>query len=170
MKSITVSELEEIMSRDKGGLVVDVRTAAENRAVRIDEVINVPMESVADKFKAYADEKVVYVMCNSGNRSKMVCEDLALHGMSQLVNVEGGIQAWIQAGFPVIRTKRWAMPMMQQVMVIAGSLVLLGGLGSQFIHSNWVWLACGVGAGLTYAGLSGNCYMTKALALMPWNK
>jgi hypothetical protein len=56
------------------------------------------------------------------------------------------------------------------VMSIAGFFVLIGVLTSYFINNNFIWLSGAVGTGLLYAGLSGNCYMTKLLAIMPWNK
>ncbi|MGE0851286.1 MAG: DUF2892 domain-containing protein [Hyphomicrobiaceae bacterium] len=58
----------------------------------------------------------------------------------------------------------------QGATLVAGSLILLGvGLG-QFIAPVFYGLAALVGAGLTFAGVSGWCGMAKLLALMPWNR
>jgi len=48
-----------------------------------------------------ARDKPVYVICNSGNRSRVAAEVLIRLGYSQVYNVDGGIQAWLQAGLPV---------------------------------------------------------------------
>jgi rhodanese-related sulfurtransferase len=170
MNTITVNELLEIMNASKEVKVIDVRTPAENRAVFVDNMINIPVEKIMDSIQEIKGAEPVYVFCNSGIRGVMVCEDLALHGVTNLVNVDGGMQAWIKADLPFTRTKRWSMPMMQQVMAIAGTLIISGVLASQYFNPNFVWLSGGVGMGLLYAGLSGNCYMTEVLALMPWNK
>lgn len=170
MKNITVKELSKKMSENPKLKVVDVRTHAENRAVHFEGAQNIPVEDIAKHVDELKKFNEVYISCHSGGRSKMVCEDLAIHGLDNLVNVDGGIQAWISAGLPVVRKKGWCMPMMQQVMAIAGTLIISGVLASKFVHPNFVWLSMGVGCGLLYAGLSGNCYMTKVLAMLPWNK
>jgi len=47
---------------------------------------------------------------------------------------------------------------------------LLGALGSLYIAPALIWLAVFVGAGLTFAGLTGTCGMAILIARMPWNK
>jgi len=59
---------------------------------------------------------------------------------------------------------------MRQVQIAAGSLVLLGVILSQTVAPGWIWLSGFVGAGLTYAGISGVCGMARLLAAMPWNQ
>lgn len=170
MKSITVQDLAKKLMSDNTIQVVDVRTPAEHRAVHIDGVTSIPSEQIVGRKDELGADGDVYVCCHSGNRSRMVCEDLALHGVTNLVNVEGGIQAWIRAGLPVVRTKKWSMPIMQQVMVVAGTLIMSGVIASKEIHPDFMWLSFAVGLGLFYAGVSGNCYMTKLLDKMPWNR
>lgn len=169
MKSISVTELSEKMASGDG-VVVDVRTPSEYRGVHYHGSRNIPMETITQHVDELKSHKTVYVSCNSGGRSKMAIEDLGLHGLTNLVNVEGGIQAWIKAGLPVHRAKKWNMPVMQQVMAIAGLLILSGSLGALYVIPELIWLTVAIGIGLSYAGLSGNCYMTKILDKMPWNK
>ena len=59
---------------------------------------------------------------------------------------------------------------MRQVQIAAGLLVLLGVLGGLFLTPALFGLAGFVGAGLTFAGLSGFCGMARLLAVMPWNR
>jgi hypothetical protein len=59
---------------------------------------------------------------------------------------------------------------MRQVQITAGSLTLLGVVLSLFVHPAFIYLSAFVGAGLTFAGLTGFCGMANFLALMPWNK
>ena len=90
------------------------------------------------------------------------------HGFTNLVNVQDGIQGWVDSGFPVLK-KKGVLPLMQQVLLTAGLLILLftsiGFLAEPFFY----WFAFAVGLGLSYSGLSGNCMMAKLLARMPWN-
>jgi hypothetical protein len=41
---------------------------------------------------------------------------------------------------------------------------------SQTVAPGWIWLSGFVGAGLTFAGISGFCGMARLLAAMPWNQ
>lgn len=63
-----------------------------------------------------------------------------------------------------------AGPLMRQVQIAAGALVLLGVILSQTIAPAWIALSAFVGAGLVFAGLSGFCGMARLLPLMPWNR
>ena len=84
--------------------------------------------------------------------------------------VDGGIEAWKQAGLPVARNARAPLELMRQVQIAAGSLILLGAVLAATL-SPWFLLLSGfVGAGLVFAGVSGFCGMALLLARMPWNR
>jgi rhodanese-related sulfurtransferase len=84
--------------------------------------------------------------------------------------VDGGIEAWKKAGLPVLRDARQPMEMQRQVQITAGTLVLLGVVLGHFASPAFYAISAFVGAGLTFAGISGWCGMAKLLALMPWNR
>ena len=48
-----------------------------------------------------AKDRPVFVICNSGNRSRTGAQILIDLGFPQVFNVDGGIQAWLAAGYPV---------------------------------------------------------------------
>ncbi len=48
-----------------------------------------------------AAERAVYVICNSGNRSRTASDTLIRLGFTEVYNVDGGIQARLKAGLPV---------------------------------------------------------------------
>src|SRR5690606_11438378 len=114
-------------------------------------------------------DKPVLVYCRSGNRSRRAVELLRSHGIENAVQVEGGLQAFEKAGGKVLRSGK-GLPVMQQVQVTAGSLVLLGLVLAWLVHPVFLGLSAFVGAGLVFAGLSGYCGMAKLLGLMPWNR
>jgi rhodanese-related sulfurtransferase len=84
--------------------------------------------------------------------------------------VEGGIGAWGNAGLPTQTVAGAPIEMQRQVMIAAGLLVLAGTLLSLFVAPLWIGLAIFVGAGLTFAGVTGFCGMAHMLAMMPWNR
>jgi len=84
--------------------------------------------------------------------------------------LDGGIENWTKSGLPVANNPGAPLEMMRQVQITAGVLVLIGvGLGL-VVHPGFFGLAAFVGAGLTFAGISGFCGMARLLALMPWNR
>ena len=87
-----------------------------------------------------------------------------------LADLEGGMLAWQQAGLPVEKRKGAPLPLMRQVQIVAGGLVLAGVLLSVLVAPGWIWLSGFVGAGLMFAGISGFCGMARLLAAMPWNQ
>ena len=115
------------------------------------------------------DSEPLYVICKSGGRSRQACEKFIKAGFTNVVNVEGGTTACIEAGLPVVRGKK-AISLERQVRIAAGSLVLLGAIGSYAFHPALIWLSAFVGAGLVFAGITDTCGMGMLLARMPWNQ
>ncbi len=113
----------------------------------------------------------VVLVCQSGGRSSRALDQLLRAGHpSPLADLSGGLNAWQEAGLPLKQSGRAPLPLMRQVQIAAGSLVLLGVILSQVLAPGWIWLSGFVGAGLLFAGLSGSCAMASLLAAMPWNR
>jgi rhodanese-related sulfurtransferase len=70
----------------------------------------------------------------------------------------------------IAEDKRAPMPIMRQVQITAGSLVLAGAALGALIDPRFHALSAFVGAGLVSAGIMGLCPMANLLALMPWNR
>ena len=173
MRHISVHSFEEVVTAEAGNTSIDfinVCTPTEYKEKHIAGVRNVPLDELASHVKEFAGKQTVYVHCRSGKRAERAIETLQSLGVTaELVNVEGGILAWDEAGFPTqALTKR--MPIMRQVLLVAGSLILLGLLLSIVVHPAFIFVAGFVGLGLTFAGATGWCGMSFLLAKMPWNK
>jgi len=149
---------------------INVCTPAEYKEKCIAGVRNVPLDALEAHLDEFMDKQRIYVHCQSGRRAAQAIEKLRALGVhADLVNVEGGLSAWDAAGLPTeSRTTR--MPIMRQVLLIAGSLVLIGTILGWFVNPAWLLLSAFVGAGLTFAGASGWCGMSFVLAKMPWNQ
>ncbi|MCW1888220.1 MAG: rhodanese-like domain-containing protein [Candidatus Moranbacteria bacterium] len=173
MQNISVHTFEEILKAEKNNPTVDfinVCTPAEYKEKHIPGVRSVPLDEITHHRSEFESKKTIYVHCRSGKRSQMAIQKLQdLNLEAELVNVEGGIMAWEGAG--LVTGKLTArMPIMQQVLLVAGILVLIGTLGALYVHKAFIFIALFVGAGLTFAGATGWCGMAALLAKMPWNK
>lgn len=111
----------------------------------------------------------IVLVCKGGTRARMAKELLAGCGRNLIV-LEGGTDAWIEEGRPVVRNTvaRWALE--RQVRLTAGVLVALGVLLAVLVSPWWLILPAFVGCGLIFAGVSGLCLMGEALARLPWNR
>lgn len=86
-------------------VVLDVRTPDEFGAGHLENAIN--LDYYAGDFGdqlAGLDKDVPYVLyCNSGNRSADTLDMMAERGFAKVTEIDGGIQAWAQAGLPLVK-------------------------------------------------------------------
>jgi rhodanese-related sulfurtransferase len=153
----------------KDAIILDVRSAQEFYEEHIPEALNIPSEQLEENKETLEHYNHVYVMCRTGRRSSEACALLKDHGFENIINIDGGLTDWADAGYKTVKNKVM-IPIMQQVQVVAGLLVLTGVLLSEYVAPSWIFLSVFVGAGLTFAGLTGYCGMAKFLGHMPWNK
>ena len=172
MQTIQVNALKNVLSQERAGdaIILDVRTPAEYNGERIEGTANIPLDQINQHIDTLRDYKHIYVHCASGNRSSQACQKLGTLGLDNIVNVEGGISAWKDAGFPVFRSTKATLPIQQQVHIVAGSLAFTGAVLGLIINPAFVLISAFVGAGLTFAGVTGTCTMGLILARMPWNR
>jgi rhodanese-related sulfurtransferase len=154
-------------------LLVDVREANEFAAAHVAGAVSHPLSLANSGLLSCAATMPVIFTCQSGQRTvdnagrlaKMVPE-----GMAQFV-LEGGLNGWTRSGLPLSGPDASRpLPLMRQVQLVAGLLVLTGVALGFLIAPAWFGLAAFVGAGLSFAGASGWCGMARLLAVMPWNR
>lgn len=168
VRTITPKKLSELRASGEGVELIDVRTPAEFREIHVEFARNVPLERLnASAFEGR--DRPLYVICHSGSRGREACVKLLGAPGVDVVNVEGGILGWEEAGLPVLRGKK-TIPLERQVRIAAGSLVFLGSVLAAFVNLYWIVLPAFVGAGLVFSGVTGTCGMAMLLARMPWNQ
>ncbi len=167
---IDASQLRQLISEDPLIRVLDVRTGGEFDTVHIPGSYNVPLDTLAEHTHdlAQLDHPVVLV-CKSGARADQAHGKLSGAGKQRLHLLDGGLDAWVASGGDVARgsSETWAMD--RQVRLVAGSISLVGILGSIFVPKA-KWLAGAVATGLTFSAVSNTCAMGNALGRLPYNK
>jgi len=165
--TITTAALkEELASRECQ--LIDVRSTSEFAAGHVPGAINIPMDQVDARLPDLGRSSLLLI-CHSGHRANLVANRLRAGGKAVCV-VEGGTQAWKDAGYPVVRCLKSSWSLERQVRLGAGLMVLTGLLLAWRLGTAWLGLAAFVGAGLTFAGLTDICAMGMLLAKMPWNR
>ena len=169
---ITPKKFAEICTKDKRLDLIDVRTPLEYREVHVEHAQNVPLHhlnpAAVMQARGGSAGEPLYVICRSGARGQQACEQFLEAGFSNVVNVEGGTMACVEAGIPIVRGKK-AVSLQRQMQITAGSLVLLG-VALSHSHPAFIWLSAFIGAGLVFAGVTDTCPMMMLLARMPWNQ
>jgi rhodanese-related sulfurtransferase len=170
LPAITPARAAEML-RNGEALLVDIREADERARAHIPGSVHLPLSRLAEAELAVQAGQPVIFHCASGARTAQNAARLAERaGGCQAFIVEGGIAAWKGAGLPVAEDRKAPLPIMRQVQITAGSIVVLGVLLGTLVAPGFYLIAGFVGAGLVFAGISGNCPMANLLAAMPWNR
>ncbi len=171
--AINPQALAKLSNEGKKIDLIDVRTPVEYREIHVEVARNIPLDqldpaAVMNARNGSANEPV-YVICRFGSRGEQACEKFLKAGFSNVINIEGGTVACVEAGLPVVRAKN-SVSLERQVRIAAGSLVLVGAVLGWFYHPAFIGLSAFVGAGLVFSGITDTCGMGMALARMPWNR
>ena len=169
-KTIDANTLKNWM--DKGEVVlVDVREPAEHKAENIPAAKLIPLSSVCKQALPGTAGKKLVIHCKAGKRGGMACEKLMAEDPNlEVYNLEGGISAWVQAGYAVKTSGKFFLPLDRQVQLTIGLGLLLSVALGYGVHPGFFLLAGFFGLGLTFAGLTGTCGLAMLLAKMPWNR
>lgn len=156
--------------RDGTAILVDIRDADERAHAHIPGSAALPLSGLAGRVAPGQAHQAVVFHCLSGARTAQSGALLAAAaGDRPAFILDGGLRAWQAAGLPVAKSAGAPLPIMRQVHIAAGGLVLLGALGGALWHPALHALSAFVGGGLVVSGLTGTCAMARLLAWMPWN-
>ena len=102
--NISATEAVMLMSRNKP-LILDVRDATEFAAGHIQGAKNIPVAELAGRIKEIEKfkDKPVLVHCQKGMRAKGACSILRAQQFSQLHNLQGGLDTWVEAKMPLVK-------------------------------------------------------------------
>ena len=163
IRSCSVDELGSRLESGKTA-VLDVREYPEYAEGHVAGSRLVPLGPLRQAPELAGEGGEVYLICRTGRRAREAAAVLQAAGGWEPVVVEGGMEAWKQAGYPV-RREKGPISLERQVRIAAGSLILLG-----LLVPGLRWLPYFVGAGLVFAGVTNSCAMGMLLARLPWNR
>jgi rhodanese-related sulfurtransferase len=165
------AEVARLDQQVPGLRLLDVRTPGEFASEHIRGAYNVPLETLGEHAREIraSGESPLVLVCRSGQRARKAEVALKAAGLEHLHVLDGGMAAWVAAGFPVERG-RHTMSLERQVRIAAGTLAAIGGLLAALLHPVFGWLSTLVGGGLVFAGITDTCGMAMLLARLPHNR
>ncbi len=94
-QTISTEIAKERLDKEKGIVLLDVRTVAENTEKRIPESVLIPVEAIKTQAPDMLPDKnaAIFVYCRSGNRSAIAAQALADMSYTNVFNL-GGINNW----------------------------------------------------------------------------
>ena len=170
---IQPQELQRRLASGGASCLIDVRSPAEYGAVHVPGAKLMPLDQLdaaAVRREQKDDASPVYVLCQTGGRARRAIAKLEAAGVKSCVLVDGGTQAWIDAGLPVNRGASRVLPIMRQVQITVGSLSATGAILALTVSPLFAIVPLVLGSGLFIAGLTGFCGLAVLLAKMPWNQ
>ena len=103
IKEISANEANELLT--ESAMLLDVREKDEiqQEAFVHDEVLNIPFSIFDENYDELPKDRKIVVACHLGIRSLRVAQFLVIQGWDEanIFSLEGGIEAWQQAGLPV---------------------------------------------------------------------
>lgn len=163
------------MLRDGRLVLFDVRETDEHAREHIAGSLLMPLSTFnpSTLCATLKQGQAVAFHCKGGKRSldaaSRICQ--ANSKGLQVISMEGGIEAWKAAKLPVVtNTKVAPISIMRQVQIVAGLITLVGSLLAWFVDPLFLGIPAFIGAGLTFAGVTGTCALATVLRLMPWNR
>ncbi|MCS7058833.1 MAG: rhodanese-like domain-containing protein [Meiothermus sp.] len=99
---VSVDDLYRALS-DPKTFVIDVRTPQEFAQGHVPGAVNWPLQEIDRWWSRVPKNRVVYIKCNTQNRSRLAVQYLLGKGYTGLNLVQGGIQAWLARRYPVER-------------------------------------------------------------------
>jgi rhodanese-related sulfurtransferase len=93
--------MEELASQDPP-LTIDIRTPHEWTAGHLKHSINIPLAQLKQRIEEIPRNRRIAVHCAGGYRSSIAVGILNQYGITNLIELAGGVAAWEAAKFPLI--------------------------------------------------------------------
>jgi rhodanese-related sulfurtransferase len=97
---ITAGSAAELLAAPDPPMLIDVRTSREWNDVHIDRALNVPLQQLPQRLAELPVDGRLIVYCASGYRSGIAASLLQRAALPHVVNLVGGLGAWMSAQLP----------------------------------------------------------------------
>ncbi|MFZ9035893.1 MAG: rhodanese family protein [Francisellaceae bacterium] len=167
VEMINCQDAYELINSGKAKLI-DIRAADEYARENIASSDNIGVDQLSAR--NFSDHDTLIFHCQSGVRTKNAIPLLQRLENKKLLILEGGLTAWKKQGLPVNSNKKAPLPIMRQVQIIVGFMVIVGVVLGLTLSPWFALISAFFGAGLLFAGISGFCGLASLLMLLPYNR
>lgn len=87
-------EIKVLLEKETDIKLIDVREKWEYEYARIDGAENIPLSVFVHSVNKIDNNKKIILYCHHGSRSYQACSFLVRNGFKDVINMDGGINAW----------------------------------------------------------------------------
>ena len=100
LSQLSACDLRRELADGSAPLVLDVRTPGEWQKNRIEGARHIPLPQLPKRLAELPRDRAIATLCGSGYRSSIAASLLQKDGARQVLNVMGGMSAWLEAPCP----------------------------------------------------------------------
>lgn len=94
VRSLTPRQVQQRMASGEPLVLLDIREPYELLLSRLENAVHIPLSQMDTRWGEIPDDRPVVVFCHHGIRSVRLILRLQAQGRANLINLEGGIDAW----------------------------------------------------------------------------
>jgi rhodanese-related sulfurtransferase len=102
VKEIESVELERRLSTEEDVYLLDIRSEAEVVHGMLPNSSHLPMHLIPLRMNEFPKDREIIIYCRSGARSHHACKYLMQQGISNVINLKGGIIDWARNRFDIV--------------------------------------------------------------------
>ena len=102
-RNLSPQEASGLLEKRSDLFLLDVRTPGEYQQARLKNARLIPIDQLVKRLAEVPKNRPVLVYCAVGSRSAQAVSYLARRGYPELYNLNGGIYAWAQKGYPFLQ-------------------------------------------------------------------
>jgi rhodanese-related sulfurtransferase/glyoxylase-like metal-dependent hydrolase (beta-lactamase superfamily II) len=99
---VTAPTIAEEMSGANPPLILDIRNPREWASKHIDGSLNIPLNHLQERIAEIPRDRRIAVHCAGGYRSSIAASILHQYGITNLIEMAGGLAAWEAAKLPIV--------------------------------------------------------------------
>jgi hydroxyacylglutathione hydrolase len=99
---VSAAMVAEEMAGGEPPIVLDIRNPGEWKAKHIPESLNIPLNHMQERITELPRGRRIAVHCAGGYRSSIAASILHQYGITNLIEMAGGLAAWDAAKLPVV--------------------------------------------------------------------
>jgi len=100
-RNVSAREAKVMIDCTLSLLILDVSSEGEYAQGHLKGAVNIPISDLSRRMNELGVNSPILVYCRTGRRSAQACSALAECGFTRVYNMEGGLLAWIDSGYPV---------------------------------------------------------------------
>lgn len=99
-RRMTVAELEQLVSKGQGPVIIDVRKRSEYDSEHLLDAVNIPLKEINEHLAEFPKDKKFVLHCAGGYRSMIASSILKQRGWDHFADIAGGFDALKESDLP----------------------------------------------------------------------